>query len=94
MIVISLTKQPGAETVLNKTKIFYDTMFIIWKLQGMNYAVRNNVVRNYVVVQYTVYCSSNTILSVVKQLLKSSLQTNSFLHQMVTIIIRRSCSEI
>ena len=84
MIVISLTKQPGAETMLNMTKIFYDTMLIIWKLQGMNY----------VVVQYTVYCSSNTILNVVKQLRKSSLQTNSFLHQMVTIIIRRSRSEI
>ena len=94
MIVISLTKQPGAETMLNMTKIFYDTMLIIWKLQGMNYVVRNNVVRNYVVVQYTVYCSSNTILNVVKQLRKSSLQTNSFLHQMVTIIIRRSRSEI
>ena len=94
MIVISLTKQPGAETMLNMTKIFYDTMLIIWKLQGMNYVVGNNVVRNYVVVQYTVYCSSNTILNVVKQLLKSSLQTNSFLHQMVTIIIRRSRSEI
>ena len=52
MIVISLTKQPGAETMLNMTKIFYDTMLIIWKLQGMNYVVGNNVVRNYVVVQY------------------------------------------
>ena len=52
MIVIPLTKQPGAETMLNMTKIFYDTMLIIWKLQGMNYVVRNNVVKNYVVVQY------------------------------------------